>query len=350
MDLHCSIEGGREILDDEIRHGDVDFAGQLDEAGAEVELAGLPGEIEGVDGNAVAAQAGAGIESLEAKGLGFGGVDDLVDIDAHAHAELLELVDQGDVDAAVDVFEELGHLGDGGAADGNGAAEDGAVHGGGQFAGFGAASADDLGNVVAGDGFVAGIFALGREGDVDAGLAGGAGDLEAAAVAGFEQGDDDFFGGAGIGGAFKDDQLALVDVGRDGLDGAGDVAEVGFVVIVERGGDADDDGVHGLDLRVIGGGAEAGLLRFLDGFRQDADDVGAAGVESADLVLRDVEASDAKALVAEEQGEGQADIAHADDSDAGVASFQLLLQFSKRCRCGGCHGDDCKASGRLRRR
>ncbi len=166
---------------------------------------GLPGEIEGVDGDAVAAETGAGIEGLEAEGLGFGGVDDLVDVDAHPHAKLLELVDQGDIDAAIDVFEELGHLGDGGTADGDGAAEDGAVHGGGQFTGFGAASADDLGNVVAGDAVVAWVFALWREGDMDAGLTGGAGDLEAVWVSGFEQGDDDFFGGAGIGGAFKDD-------------------------------------------------------------------------------------------------------------------------------------------------
>ena len=75
----------------------------------------------------MAAEAGAGIKGLEAEGLGFGCVDDLVDVDAHAHAELLELVDQGDVDAAVDVFEELGHLRDGGTADGDDAAEDAAV-------------------------------------------------------------------------------------------------------------------------------------------------------------------------------------------------------------------------------
>ncbi len=122
------------------------------------------------------------------------------------------------------------------------------------------------------------------------------------------------------------------------------------MVLVERGGHADDDGVHGLDLRVVGGGAEARLLRLLNGFWKDTDDIGPAGVESADLILRDVEAGDAKALVAEEQREGQANIAHADDSDAGLTSFQLMLQFSKRCRSGGCHGHDCKASGRLRKR
>ena len=117
MDLGCSLRRVGDLLDDEVGHVGVDFAGQLDEAGAEVELLGLPGEIEGVDGDAVAAEAGAGIEGLEAEGLGFGRVDDFVDVDAHAHAELLELVDQRDVDAAVDVLKQLGHLGDRGAAD-----------------------------------------------------------------------------------------------------------------------------------------------------------------------------------------------------------------------------------------
>ena len=164
------VERVGDLLDDEVGHVGVDFAGQLDEAGAEVELLGLPGEIEGIDGDAVAAEAGAGIEGLEAEGLGFGGVDDFVDVDAHAHAELLELVDQRDVDAAIDVFKQLGHLRDGGAADGHDAAEDGAVEGCGQLGGSGTAAADNLGDVVAGDGVVAGIFALGREGDVEAGL------------------------------------------------------------------------------------------------------------------------------------------------------------------------------------
>jgi hypothetical protein len=94
-------------------------------------LFGFPRKIEGVDGDAVAAQAGAGVEGLEAEGLGFGGVDDFVDVDAHLHAELLEFVDQGDVDAAVYVLEELGHLGYGGRADWDYLFENCSVHGGG---------------------------------------------------------------------------------------------------------------------------------------------------------------------------------------------------------------------------
>ena len=128
---------------------------------------GLPRKIKGVDGNAVAAQAGAGIKGLEAEGLGLGGVDDFVNVDAHAHAELLQLVDQRDVDAAVDVLEQLGHLRDGRAADRNDAAEDGAVEARGKLGSSRAAAANDLGNVVTGNGLVAGVFALRRKGDVN---------------------------------------------------------------------------------------------------------------------------------------------------------------------------------------
>ena len=97
----------------------VDLAGQLDEAGVDAVFARFPGEIEGVDRDAVTAQAGAGFVGHEPKGLGSGGVDHLVNVDAHLIGHDLHLVDQADVDAAVDVFEQLGHLGGAGAADGH---------------------------------------------------------------------------------------------------------------------------------------------------------------------------------------------------------------------------------------
>ena len=39
MDLRVLVEAGGDLLDDEVGHGGVDLAGQLDEAGAEVEFA-----------------------------------------------------------------------------------------------------------------------------------------------------------------------------------------------------------------------------------------------------------------------------------------------------------------------
>ena len=76
-------------------------------------------KIKRIDGNAVAAETRAGVEGHEAEGLGGGGVDDFPDVDAHAQAEHFQLVDQRDVDAAEDVFEQLGHFRGAGRADGH---------------------------------------------------------------------------------------------------------------------------------------------------------------------------------------------------------------------------------------
>src|SRR5450756_2050968 len=98
-----------ELLDAEIRHVLVDLAGELDELRPEVELARLPAEVEGVDGDAVAAKAGAGLELHEAERLGGGRIDDFPHVDLHAVAEHGQLVHEGDVHAAEDVLEELAH-------------------------------------------------------------------------------------------------------------------------------------------------------------------------------------------------------------------------------------------------
>ena len=94
-----------------VRHVLVDLAGELDEAGREVVLARLPREVERVDRDAVAAEAGARIEAHEPERLGVCRVDDLPDVDSHPIAQLGELVDERDVDRAEDVLEQLRQLG-----------------------------------------------------------------------------------------------------------------------------------------------------------------------------------------------------------------------------------------------
>ena len=87
-------------------------------------------------------------------------------------------------------------------------------------------------------------------------------------------------------------KLAGAQVRRNGFGGVGDVAEVGFVILVQRGGDADDDGVHLGQPGIVRGGFEAlgaGLLNFAG---QDADDVGTALGQGRDLALIDIEAGD----------------------------------------------------------
>ncbi len=93
---------------------------------------------------------------------------------------------------------------------------------------------------------IARIFALGREGDPEFVFGSGAfpRNLQTELVLFFENRHEDFFGGAGIGGALQNNDLAGAQMGRDGMSRVGDVAQVGLVVFVERSGDADDDGVH----------------------------------------------------------------------------------------------------------
>src|SRR5207253_1274411 len=99
-----------DAADDVAGHGGVDLAGQLDEARVDPVAAGGPGEVEGVNGDAVSAQAGAGVEGLEAERLGPRRLDHLPHVDAHAFKDHLQLVDQGDVDGAVGVLQDLARL------------------------------------------------------------------------------------------------------------------------------------------------------------------------------------------------------------------------------------------------
>ena len=61
MALPLLVEGLRQLADDVLGHGAVDLAGQLDEAGVQAVLARLPGQVERIDRDAVAAEAGAGV-------------------------------------------------------------------------------------------------------------------------------------------------------------------------------------------------------------------------------------------------------------------------------------------------
>ena len=117
--MPASLRAALDLAHAEERLGLVDLAGELDELGVEVVLAGLEGEVEGVDRQAVAAHPRARLEAHEAERLGRGGVDHLPDVDPEAVGELGELVDEGDVDRAEDVLEQLRELGRLGRGDGD---------------------------------------------------------------------------------------------------------------------------------------------------------------------------------------------------------------------------------------
>src|SRR5215472_3765060 len=97
-----------------VGHIKVNLACQLDEASMEIVFFGLPGEIKGIDRNAVTSQARPWIKRMESEGLGRGGADDFPDVDPHAQTQELEFIYEGYVHAPVNVLKQLGHFRRGG--------------------------------------------------------------------------------------------------------------------------------------------------------------------------------------------------------------------------------------------
>ncbi len=87
------------------------MAGEFDEAGFDAGFFTFPRKIKRIDGDAVAAEARAGIKRHEAERLGGGGIDDFPHIDIHARRHDGEFVDEADVDHAEGIFEQLDHFG-----------------------------------------------------------------------------------------------------------------------------------------------------------------------------------------------------------------------------------------------
>ena len=121
----------------------------------------------------------------------------------------------------------------------------------------------------------------------------------------FQDRDHDFFSGAGVGGAFEYHQLARAQMRRNGLGRVRDVAQVGLVILIERSGNADDDGIHLCQAGVVRGGFEAlgaGLLNFAG---QDADNVGATLGQGRDLARINIEARHPHLLLGKSRARGR---------------------------------------------
>src|SRR5439155_17289244 len=97
-------------VDDMIRHGHVDLAGEFDEARSEIKSSRFPRKIEGIDRNAVATEAGPRIEGLKTKRLCRRSSDNFPNINTHSHAEQLQFIDECNIHTTVNILEQLGHL------------------------------------------------------------------------------------------------------------------------------------------------------------------------------------------------------------------------------------------------
>jgi len=319
---------GVEAVTDEVydmgAHVFVDEARLVDEARDHAELLGPVGEVERVQRDAVAADAGARVMGHEAEGLGCGRVYGLPGVDAHALEDQGQLVDEGDVRGPEDVFDQfrgfcglcVGDLDDGGR-------DYGAVELCGYFGGEVVDAAHYFGGVVDVPFLVAGVDALGAEGEAEVGSG-----LKAHL---FYDGADDFLGGAGIRGGFEDDECAFLDEFGDELGRGPDVRQVGLVVLDEGRRDADDiDVIGGKVVDVVGReeGLAAGGAELVAG---DVVDVGAAGVEVLDFRLFGVEAGGPVEL-GEGQGQRQADVAQAENADTRGARLDFIEKGRKGFR------------------
>ena len=104
------LESLGNALDDIPWHRAVHLARQLDEAGLEAVLPRLPTEVERINGNTVAAQAGPRVERHETEWLRSRRVDYLPHIDVEVAAHQGQLVHHADVDGAERVLKQLDHL------------------------------------------------------------------------------------------------------------------------------------------------------------------------------------------------------------------------------------------------
>ena len=248
--------------------------------------------------------------------LGAGGLQHFGGVDADPVEQDGQLVHQRDVEVALGVFDNLGGFGD---ADGRGAVDaggdDGFVERGDLVEGFGVVAGDDLEDPGEGVFPVAGVDAFGGVADVEILLP-----LHAGVF--LQHGNADFLGGAGIDGGFVDHRGARLHVPAGGFRSTDERAEVGLVGNIDRRGHGDDHEV-GLGeaaridrtfeprggAQVFGGNLAGGVATFAVG---------------GDLGFGKVKA-DGPELLAEFDGQRQADVAEADDGDGGCGVHELVI-------------------------
>src|SRR2546423_5430337 len=112
---------------------------------------------------------------------------------------------------------------------------------------------------------------------------------------------------------------------RQRFSGARNVTKVRLVILVERGGDADDDRVHLLQLGVIRGCGESLTAGFLNFRSWNAENIRAAGSDSRNFSLIDIETGDWKSLLTVKQRERKADVAQANYCNTRLALLNLAL-------------------------
>ena len=291
-------------------HAVVDAPPGEDDFGVVTDLLCLVGQVVGVDADTVAAdQPGPEGQKVPFAACGF---EDFEGVDTEAMEDQGEFVHQGDIEVALGVFDDLGGFGDldrAGLVRAGG--DDAAIKGIDELGDFGGGARGDFFDGGQAVRLVAGVDAFGAVAAIEVAVEAEAGVL-------FEERDADFFGGAGVDGGFVDDDGAFGYDLADGFGGLDQGRKVGPLSAVDRGGYGDDEDIACAQL--FGVGSETELFGFGQFGGLGFAGAVTAGLEFVDTALLDVEAGD-RILLAEFDGQRQADVAEADDRDADVSGW-----------------------------
>ena len=334
-------------------HAIVDAAAGKNDFRVAADFLGLVGQVVGVDADAVATdETGAEREEVP---FAAGGGKYGVGVEAEPIEEHGQFIDEGDVDVALGVFDDLGGFSDADAGGEMGAGgDDAAVESVDEFGGLAGGAGgdfDDGGQTVV---FVAGVDAFGGVADEEVargewravsgledilclaltlpspaergfpGLAIGIGGIAQAGEA-FEDGNTDFLGAAGVDGGFVDNHVTGFEQGADGFAGADEGAEIGAFGCVDGSRDGDNVDVAVGEVGRIGCAVQmGGRLQFLWIGLECAV---MAGTELFDALGLEVVA-DGGELLAEFDGKGEADITETDDADAGVLQLGYFCHIT----------------------
>ena len=301
------------------RHIRVDFTSQLNEAGCDTEPACLPSEVEGIDRNTMATEAWPRIEWHVTERLGGCRIDYVPYVDAHRGVNNFQFIHQGDVDRPKDILGQLDGFRGLQAGNRNHLGKHLPIEKGRQAGCLRTVAADHLGDGGRGELVVAGILALRRIGEEKI--------LATTQPTGLENGLHYFRAGAGIGGGFQHHQLPTTKMAGDFPGRVLHIGQIRFAMPVQRGRDADQNGISLMQPAEVCRDHQPLLLnQALDIFISYVINITVAGIQHLNLSGVGIVAVNLEAFTSDSAGQGQADIAQANDGNLGAMPAETILQ------------------------
>ena len=200
----CLVQAIHEFAQYVFRHGLVDLTRQFDEAGMQSVFASLPSQVEGIDRDTVPAQSRPWVVRSETERLGRRSINHFKDVDTHAISNDLHFVDQTDIDRAMNVLQQLGHLGGLGGTDRHDPVDGLFIQGNADFQTLRSVTTDHFRNGTSLEVRVARIFTLRRIDQVDVPA-----NHEATLLHAWQQ---LFLGSSRIGGTFQRNHLPYAQI------------------------------------------------------------------------------------------------------------------------------------------